>query len=287
MTRVSVNHNDFDLVIDPALGGSVLSCTWRDHPVLRPSPGATSSLEAAAFPMIPFSGRIQDGQFAFGGRTIKLAQNFPPEPHAIHGRCWQNAWTIKEKSRYSITLARDHDGTDWPWVYRAWQHFEILDDRLALTLSLTNQADTAMPAGIGWHPFFPGHGARLTANVSRFWEAERGDVPRRAIPCPEETDLRHTRTVSALDLDNAFDWEKRTAQITWPQQALTLTLQASAVFSHVIVFTPPGKDFFCVEPASHAPNAVNNNTPGVNAGFRILPPNETLAGTITLSLEAH
>jgi aldose 1-epimerase len=80
---------DYRLVLQPEIGGSVAGFHWRDEPVFRPACGP-SVLDAACFPLAPFSNRIAHGRFRFGGREVALAPNFPDSdhPHPLHGFGW-------------------------------------------------------------------------------------------------------------------------------------------------------------------------------------------------------
>jgi len=265
------------LTVAPELGGSVLGLSLNGVPVLRDGRSATHVLETAGFPLFPFAGRIDQGRFTFEGTQVHLAANFPPEPHAIHGACWQKPWQIETHNSTSLSLAREHDGQDWPWRYRSRQHFALSQTTLTLSLSLTNLSDRAMPAGFGWHPYFPAHGATLEAQAGDIW------APDLSSPTPDK-DLSGPRAIEALTIDHAYRWPARTASLELGAHGPSVILSASDIFEHLVVFTPPGEDYFCVEPLSHAPNAVNLDLPPSVTGLRRLDPGETVTGTITLAL---
>jgi aldose 1-epimerase len=46
------------------------------------------------------------------------------------------------------------------------------------------------------------------------------------------------------------------------------------------VFTPSWADFFCIEPVSHVPDAMNRPDLPTEHAMRVLQPNETLGGTV-------
>src|SRR5262245_32003220 len=83
--------------IAPRHGGSVTHFQWNEGsqtiPWLRPtSDGARSdgpSDRLACFPLVPFSNRIRNGRFQFGGRAVTLPPNRYVAPHALHGDGWQ------------------------------------------------------------------------------------------------------------------------------------------------------------------------------------------------------
>lgn len=283
---IVVERNGLRLVLMPAFGGCVRSFTWLGRNILFPAadPAPSSPLETAAFPLFPFSGRINEGRFRWNGRDIRLEPNFPPEPHAIHGQAWHAAWDVDALDAHSARLTYRHEPDSWPWAYLATQDFRLTEDGLELTLSLTNLSDEVMPAGLGWHPYFPRGDARLSANVSGIWVADSGMIPDRLDTLGPGTDVRKQTAVAALNLDNAFAAHPANAEITWPSAGLHLSIGSSPELGHLVVFVPEGKDFFCVEPVSHAPDAVNSAHERDVTGLRSLEPGETLTANIVLKL---
>ena len=275
-----------ELVLAPAIGGSVAAYRIGGEDVLRAA--SNEAVEErdprgfAAFPLFPFSGRIENGCFQMGDREISLELNFLPEPHAIHGHAWQNPWRVSAQGSDSATLDFDYGGGDWPWAYRARQVFVLGAVDLSLTLSLSNRGETNMPGGLGWHPYFPKAGAVLSANVQTLWRSEENGIPVQPSPLDAACDLRKARSVAALDLDNAFKVGGGPSELAWPGRGLKATLDASDPLGHLVVYTPVAEDYFCVEPVSHAPNAINSPLPPEITGLRILAPGETMSASLRM-----
>jgi aldose 1-epimerase len=289
----TIRNADTELILAPRVGGSVVSLRVSGFDILRSGAHEAvanrNALGLAAFPLFPFSGRIANGRFRHGSREIILRPNFPPEPHAIHGQAWQNVWRLADHSRREATLTYDHaanvDEKDWPWPYRALQRFLLGERGLLLSLSLTNLGATPMPAGMGWHPYFPKGVAQLSADVTEIWRSGDDMIPERPAALDRSSDLRSPRAVSSLDLDNAFGFGDGGSVIDWPNPGLRVRLLASDELRHLVVYTPPGEDYFCVEPTSHAPDAVNSALPAELTGRRDLLPGATLAAMIELDVE--
>ena len=286
---VTIERNGFRLILLPGLGGSIRSFTWRGRDILFPAPAPppSSPLETAGFPLFPFSGRIDHGRFPWNGRDIRLTPNFPPEPHTIHGQAWLGEWSVEEIDAHSAHLTYHHEAGQWPWTYRAGQRFELHESGMKLRLELTNLSENAMPAGLGWHPYFPRGDAQLSAQVSGIWVADTGMIPDRVAPLGAGSDIRALYPVSDLDLDNAFTATPANAEIAWPSHGLRMTIESSPELNHLVVYTPPGRDFFCVEPVSHAPNAVNSAYGSDITGLRTLASGETLSASIVLTVRQN
>src|SRR5690606_26622678 len=136
------------------------------------APGALDRdepLDLAGYPLLPFASRICDGRFDWRGRSIQLEPNLPFRDEVIHGQSWRQPWSTQRTDDRTWVLETAYTPADWPWAYHASQRFVLLPNGLALTLSVTNDADEPMPAGLGWHPYFHRPGARLSmATVGRF-----------------------------------------------------------------------------------------------------------------------
>lgn len=279
---IDLHAGPFELRLVPAVGGSVLSFRCDGRPVLRDGdPAATDPRYLAAFPLIPFAGRIEQGRFEFAGVPVQLPANLPPEPHAIHGQAWQAPWHVESAATDRALLGYEHAPDAWPWRYRARQQFTLDADGLKLDLAVTNLGPTAMPAGIGWHPYFPAADARIAADVVRLW-ATGGAAPR-PLAAGDRADLRLERAVADLNLDHVYDAGSGGAWLAWPGRRVAL--KASRELSHLVVYAPAGADFFCVEPWSQVPNAVNRPPPGT--GLRVLGPGETLSAWVVLEVDGR
>lgn len=279
-----------EVEVAPADGGSLAAFRWRigDRTIdwLRPAPvaGAFAPNAGACFPLVPYSNRIRDGRFRFAGREHRLQPNFGALPHCIHGHGWQRPWQVTAQDARSITLAYSHDGSDWPQPYRAEQRIALADGALILDLSVTNEGRGPMPAGLGLHPYFPRTpDCRLTAPVARMWATDAEVMPTALVaPAPGADPSAGLRPAAAA-LDNVFTGFAGRAVIDWPERGAALTLEADPAFAFLVVYTPPGADFFCAEPVTHCTDAVNLAAAGRNdTGLRILAPGETFAACLRL-----
>lgn len=283
---IQLSHEGFDLGVVPEAGGSVAWLRQGGIDLLRPARGRLDAeadpLEMAAFPMVPFSGRIGRGRFVWNGREIALTPNFHPEAHAIHGHGWLSVWDVTEVTDAGATLQYRHDADDWPWAYLAEQKFVLSKGGLSIELRLTNLSEETMPAGLGWHPYFPRGDARLFAETLRVWPPGADKLPGEARRPGDGEHLVSNPPVNSLSLDHAFETRDGVVEIEWPSRQLTIRLQTDGTMRHLVVFAPPGQDFFCAEPASHVPNMVNMAAPAKETGLVALPPGETLVACLSL-----
>lgn len=148
------------VTIAPQAGGRIAQITRRGEAWLADFGEASAAMIGwGCYPMLPWAGRLRQGRFDVEGKHYQLPLNLGA--HAIHGLGFAMPWAVQSHTatllEMSLELPRD---TRWPFGGVACQRIELLEDRLDLQLSL-QAGDAAMPATIGWHPWFR-KPARLT-----------------------------------------------------------------------------------------------------------------------------
>lgn len=282
---VTLRHGPHEAVLAPAGGGCVNAYRFEGFDVLRAGTGDLRDPGSqACFPLVPYSGRIDHGRFRFQGRDYQLPPNFPYEPHTLHGDGWQGSWTVADQDAGSVSMVFHHEYAGLALCYRAWQRFALDDAGLSMEIGLRNTGDRPMPAGIGQHPYFERRpGTLLSAAVEAVWLPAAPDVPRDTAPVPAAIGFGDRRLVTELVLDHGFAGFGGTASIAWPNEGYGVVIEAEPVFGQLVVYVPPGEDFFCVEPVSNVANGFNLLAEGrADTGVVVLGPGEELAGTIRL-----
>jgi aldose 1-epimerase len=293
---VTLSSGDARCEIAPGVGGAIAGYWWehggrRIDWLRRASPGAVARGKAGdmgCFPLVPYGSRIRDARFLFCGREVLETPAEGEGRHALHGHGWRRDWRVVERSADRLVLEYDHEPDTWPWLYRARQSFALSPERLEITLELQNRSEALMPAGLGFHPYFPRTPeASVTATTTGVWLTDAEIMPTERTAVPPGWDLSAGRRVADLVLDNVFTGWSGDAVVTWPEHAARLSLSATQpLLSFLVVYTPPERDFFCVEPASHCADAVNLAREGVaETGLRVLAPSVRRAARLTLRPE--
>ena len=274
---IALTHGDWNLKVSPDLGASILGLTRQGRDILRPAPDdANDPLSTGNFPLAPYANRIAHGQFAWGGAEITLPATPGFEPHALHGIGWHRPWTVERQSDRAIRLTLScAPSPEWPWAWSA-THDIALDDRgVTLGLTITNQGDRGMPAGLGLHPYFATEpGTILTLPAPRVWLNGVDEIPTHLTEASAIHDWTGgTPVASAPFVDNAYaDWTG-TAHLTHPEHVVEITASPNARWAQV--YAPRGADFICVEPVTHRPDA-HNAPSGEDSGLVRLDPGQTL-----------
>jgi aldose 1-epimerase len=248
----------------PALGGGVAEWSWLGDTgeVHLWRPWCRSSEDRytlASFAMLPWSNRISLGGFCHGGQWHEMTPNRAGERHAIHGDGWLQPWQVARADGHSAEMrlvSRRHGGT--PYAYDAVQRFDLHEDELEQTVSVTHRGTEPLPYGLGLHPWFPRTpGTRLCAHVNGVWLSGLDPIPtRHSASFPDTWDLNGGADMNGSLIDNGYTGWDGTATIRWPERNLLLhmtqypleTPRGPVPPSYCLVYRPRVGPAFCFEP---------------------------------------
>lgn len=258
------------------VGGALTGASARGRPFLCGAPGE-GVLMSACFPMVPVCNRVSGNGFNFAGRRHALTPN-GPDPLYLHGDGWRAEWQILEAGPDRARLGFHHDRG--PFRYRAEQVVRLAANHLSLRLTVENAGPEPMPFGLGLHPRFPREGATLCFAAAARWSEGPDHVSLQREAIPPEADFIVPRALPASWQNNAYDGWPGRATMRWP--GMVVELDADPLLSALMLYAPgPEEDFFCLEPMSHLPDALNR--PG-QPGLAVLVPGEALSGEIRMTI---
>lgn len=288
---LSLSSGDFCVAISPRAGGSVLYWRRKGDDLLRSAlNGAVdrrAADETAMFPLVPYSNRIRGGYFIYWGIRRTVPKNHPVVADPLHGEGWQTEWSVANCSADEAVLTFEHNGkSGFPFAYEAEQSFKVDNNRFIVSLTLTNKGGIPMPCGLGWHPFFPkDDDTTITFKNKNVWAHESAPPRERPIKTPPEWQFDKGLKISELELDTCFGGFDGKAEIVWPSRGRKINMTAYSDFGHVVVWSPAGENFFCVEPVTNATDAFNLASRGIpGTGIKTLEPDESLTETITFTV---
>lgn len=274
--------------------GAVLSLEYRrdgtyTH-VLRPArPFVSDATQSAAFPLVPFGGRIADNSFEMDCVRHELQPN-TDDPLRLHGDGWISEWTPHRVDPTRVVLSLHHaKNAEAPWQYFVQQRFSLLEDALEVTFLVENEGTETLPFGLGWHPYFPlTPQTRLTAPALAIWADGADFLPTVRNHIPPELDFSTPTPLPDIWINNVFEGWNRTAEINWPERHLSLRISATETMGSFVLFRPDQHfddqyrgDWFCLEPMTHVVDAFHHSGRG---GLVMLSPGETLAAGIKLTV---
>ena len=260
--RLTLRAGRLELDVLPAVGGSIarfdaLAPDGRRQPLLRgTAEDYDDVLGAACFALVPFANRVRGGRFLCDGQEIRLARNLAGDASPLHGQGWRAAWSVASAQDDRLELVYAHDAGEWPWRYEARQRIALSPEGLSIDLCCRNLSASAMPCGLGLHPYYPcTKDTVLDTGVSSAWTVDADVLPVAEVPATGRYGLRN-RPICGQDLDNGFAGWDGAARIIWPERALSLQL-ASADAAYFQVYAPAQGGFFAAEPVQNANAALN------------------------------
>jgi aldose 1-epimerase len=284
LTIVTLRKNQLSCEIRPDLGGCLAGVWLGDTPVLKSTRAADlqSVRKSASYPLVPYSNRIARAEFSWSGQHYALLRNFEPEPHAIHGVGWERPWQLTQSNEWRASLSYQHQGdASWPFAFDAEQHITLENNAIDLRLSVTNREAFAVPAGLGWHPYFVKRpGASVQMQTTGRWEMGPDKLPTQLQAYPGLD-----QECAALDVDHCFEG--------WSGQLLLrdpmLQMRVSSNLRRLVVFTHPGRDSIAIEPVSHVNNALQRvdqlGESPASLGLAVLAGGATLAADMRIEVE--
>lgn len=243
-------------IIDPDDGGRIASLRTGERELLSPRLPGHPAMFGGCFPMVPWAGRIRDGQFTYDGNRYQLELGLPP--HAIHGTVYTSEWRVGVVGD-DIAEISCPTGAGWPFGGMAHHRIELAADHIRCTLSLTAD-ELSMPAQIGWHPWFPKPQSADIEFAAMYQRDEHG-IPTGPLVAPPTGPV-----------DDCFVGPQGPLRLHYPD----LTIEIASDCDHWIVFSALA-DVFCIEPQSGAPDAFNG------PASQRLEPGQTLQRWMTIA----
>ncbi|MEW6997774.1 aldose 1-epimerase [Colwelliaceae bacterium BS250] len=281
--NITIKDHYSDVTIAPQLGASILAYNYiangKTVAIFPNRLGAVDVTSTSCFPLVPFSNRIREGKFNWQGNQIQLPLNQLPELHTNHGHGWQVAWNVDDQTESSVTLSYLHNTAEWPFTYKAIYSFELQNGELLQTLTLINLSPEEMPAGLGLHPYFSRTAkSSVIADVNHMWTVDNESMPVKVVEAPACIHSMEGMVMDSHQLDNTFIDFPAKARVDWPEWQIGADITASSNCNFMVVYSPKGEDFFCLEPVTHSPDAINLHQQGVeNTGFTSLEPDSEMS----------
>ena len=233
---------------------------------------------AGAYPLAPYHNRVYGASFVESGKTHRLLPHPALTPDAMHGPAHRRPWHVASVAEDRVTLRLNYEADDeWPFAFRAEQHFRLEPDRLIVELSIINASAVSAPVSLGWHPYFA---VPLSSHAETDAKLE---YPLDALNVPTG-DEPHPRAISPIPTAVGYtlhfrNWSTATVEL----DKGTLLLEADPIFDHLAVHRM--EKYLCLEPVSMAAGALGlPETERESRGLRTLPPEGRLSGRISLSI---
>ncbi|MCS5716951.1 hypothetical protein N1027_02265 [Herbiconiux sp. CPCC 205763] len=112
--------------------------------------------------MAPFTNRVRDGRYEFGGEAFDLRGSSPTDPDLVlHGLIRERAFTVAsvETGEDSAVIRLSSSALDgsvegYPFVVRVDVEYAFSGHALRIRITGRNEGSVDAPFASGWHPYF-------------------------------------------------------------------------------------------------------------------------------------
>jgi aldose 1-epimerase len=272
MTTCRLKNKFFRLEVAPTLGCRWLSCDiktgGRWAPLLWKAPSFAAARRQpflyGLYLLAPWCNRLQRSRFVYNGKMYRVRPNLP-DGASMHGEVYRHPWTVLKQTsdvfdaKLDSRAVRDFN-FPFPLVYRL--RIQLRGKNLSAALWVTNPGKSAVPVGLGFHPFFP-RPLRWRLRTRAAY-AKAGPYPaakNRALTAEEQ---RTWVDQEVRPVDRGFtDLKPGAAQLQVGPGRRPVKMRWSPSASDVYVYAPhrhAGRRsaFACIEPMTMRPNFFND-----------------------------
>ncbi|MCB7138082.1 aldose 1-epimerase family protein [Cellulosimicrobium marinum] len=160
--------------------------------------------------LLPWPNRLRDGRYEVDGTELQLPVTEPTRGTALHGLAAWQRWSVVARTAAAVTLElRLVPTPGYPFALVSRVTYALDDDGLRVHVRTENTGRGTAPYGVGFHPWLSPAGADLDDCTIRLDAASRVTTDERLLPTGTEPvagafDLRETRSLRGVDLDDAF-----------------------------------------------------------------------------------
>ncbi len=252
--------------------------------------------------LYPTPNRVYHGVFRYQGKT------YVQEKRGVlvtsHGLLYNEPLSVDgiEETTESIAIKGHADFLPgkayfeaFPFVHRLSVSYTLTLDGIRFDYRIENMGNMELPYGIALHPYFIKLDGEEDTLITAPYQATYLNIEEDLIPTGyleqtegKETDLNKYRSVGSCDLDHVYTgYHGGETAILYRKRKKKVVLQASEEFTHLVVYTPPGMPFFCMENQTCATDAHNLYAKGFQkeSGLEFVKSGASAGGFISYRIE--
>lgn len=299
------NDNEHNILIkvSPTLGNNLYCFRVDEFEVIHYDSYFSLTSYYTGNPILyPFPNRLRNCFYKFDGNNYWQQKNGIPV--FLHSLVYDESWEYNEpiinedyvRLETWINVTKKHPIYEgFPWEHKLTIIFEVNKKGFDIKYKVENLSNKTLPFGISYHTFFK----KLCGNENSFIRVPAKhmmELSEELLPTGKllkvdgkDFDLRNPTPPSHLDLDNCFTSmiKDERVYIDYPNIGLRIYMDATDDFTHMQVFTPKNKPFFCVERQTCSTDAVNLDYKGYKKEAHLLRvnPKEEKEGIVNFIYE--
>jgi len=251
--------------------------------------------------LYPTPNRVRNGVFRWRNRSYRQIKRGTPivEHGLVHNEKWMHGKPVVAADCASLqTWIEFREGGPlfeaFPFPHRLTLDFRLTAQGISITYTIENQGSEEIPFGFGLHPYFMklsgDEGTFVTLPANAVMETTPDLLPTGKLLNVKGTafDLNAAKAISDLDLDHVFTGipSESHARIKYPDLGITVSLEATADFTHAVLYSPRDEEFFCLENQTCSTDAHNLFDRGFKreSGLKTVGPGEQHKGRVDYSI---
>jgi aldose 1-epimerase len=251
--------------------------------------------------LYPTPNRVRNGVFRWEGKDYPQRRAGKPvlEHGLVHTEAWEAAEPVADGSgaRLEAWLDFKEGGTlyqSFPFPHRLGLSFLLTARGIRVTYSICNHGTRELPFGFGLHPYFmkiTGDDCTwVTLPANAVMDATSDLLPTGRLKRVRGSiyDLGTPAPVSFLDMDHVFTRLRRGkhARIQHRGAGLGIDLEATRDFTHLVLYTPRGEKYFCLENQTCSTDAHNLWDRGfaMESGLKTVKPGAVHSGSVSYAV---
>jgi aldose 1-epimerase len=223
-------------------------------------------------PIFPVVNRVEDGRYRFADVPYQLPINEPSRNNALHGllhHLQPKVELAEGGNEATLTYSYKGDEKGYPFPVDVAIHYRLnADSSLDIEYRIHNRHHSAIPVGIGWHPYF-GFSHPVDDCLLKLPPVKRLGIDSRLLPTGEKLPYDAFAKPSSLrgvELDDCFalipDEREETASILLWSEKHQLGVEiwqqtGDRAFNFIQVCTAADRQSVAIEPVSCGINAFN------------------------------
>ena len=264
------------------VGASLRSLRIGDVDLISPYPLDQPTPSCSGVVLVPWPNRVRDGRWNDDGAERLLSSSEPKLGNASHGLLRFTAYSIEQTDDAAVLRAAVVPQTGYPYLLDTSVSYDLDEDGIEVTHTITNRSQTPAPVAVGTHPFVTIGDVDAHELVLRVPAATAFEVDERMLPTgtrPADAALREGVRLGDVTLDTGFgdltrDDDGLVRHSLTAPDGRRVTLWQGAGFDFVQVYTTtayPGQPLaVAIEPMTAPADALNSGV-----GIRRLAPGET------------
>jgi aldose 1-epimerase len=294
-------HN-LEAWIAPSHGSNLCRLSAGGKNIIDFEPELLAKSDFTGTPVLyPTPNRVRNGVFRYQGKAYPQVKRGTTvyEHGLVHNEPWQHQQPEVKPASISLKTWIDFDTSSamfeaFPFMHRLMLEFNLTETGIKVTYSIENKDEQAIPFGFGLHPYFmklsgdESTCVELPANYVMDYTSDCLPTGRLIKVAGTIYDIRHKTSIGALDLDHVFtgNVNGRFARISYDTLGMQVKLITTSDFSHLVLYSPRGAGFFCLENQTCSTDAHNLSDQNFKpeAGLKFVLPGQNHSGSVTYQI---